>query len=87
MEKDSKFRQAYNDQTESLIDFAETALLNSIRKGSDTATIFFLKTKGKDRGYIERQEHTGKDGKDLNPAKTLTKEEARKLWEELNDEY
>lgn len=30
-----------------------------------TSVIFFLKTKGKDRGYIERQEVTGKDGANL----------------------
>jgi len=27
-----------------------------IRKGNVAATIFFLKTKGKKRGYVERQE-------------------------------
>lgn len=30
-----------------------------------TSRIFFLKTQAKDRGYVERSEVTGKDGKDL----------------------
>lgn len=32
---------------------------------SDTAIIFFLKTRAKNRGYVERQEITGKDGEPL----------------------
>lgn len=32
---------------------------------SDTAIIFYLKTQAKHRGYVERQEVTGKDGEDL----------------------
>lgn len=36
---------------------------------------------------IQRVEHTGADGSDLMPARTLTKEEAKELLEGLNDEY
>jgi hypothetical protein len=33
-----------------------------IKDGNVAATIFFLKTQGKRRGYIERQEVTGAEG-------------------------
>jgi hypothetical protein len=39
------------------IDFAESQLHKQIKEGSTAATIFFLKTKGKQRGYVERIEH------------------------------
>jgi len=47
---------------ESLIDEAETGLLKSVKRGKGWAVCFTLKTLGKDRGYIERQEITGVDG-------------------------
>ena len=50
---------------ESLVDDAESELHKQMFKGNITALIFFLKTQGKSRGYVERQEFTGKDGKDL----------------------
>jgi hypothetical protein len=38
------------------IDFAESQLHKQIKDGNPTSTIFYLKTKAKKRGYIERQE-------------------------------
>ncbi len=38
------------------LDFAESQLHKQIQNGNTPATIFYLKTKGKKRGYIERQE-------------------------------
>lgn len=61
-------------QEESMIDFAETRLMEKINDGDLTAIIFFLKTKGKKRGYIEGREIDANvtTGIDLKP---LTKEE------------
>jgi len=41
---------------ESMIDMAESKLFQAVNKGNLTAIIFTLKTKGRNRGYIERQE-------------------------------
>lgn len=56
MRSDSEYRDAVNLIQERTLDFAESSLHKSIREGNVTATIFYLKTKGKGRGYVERQE-------------------------------
>ena len=38
------------------LDFAESMLMQNMKAGKETSNIFFLKTKGKKRGYIEKQE-------------------------------
>lgn len=56
MKRDQKYREAVESISDIALDFAESKLHKSIESGSDAATIFYLKTKGKKRGYIERQE-------------------------------
>lgn len=68
LEEDPEYNLAVQGIADVALDFAESQLHESIKKGSDTATIFYLKTKGKKRGYIERQEfdHTTL-GKEIQP--------------------
>lgn len=56
MKEDAEYRDQVNELTQVAIDFAESKLHSSIADGNVTAIIFFLKTKGKSRGYVERQE-------------------------------
>lgn len=56
LKSDDAYKAAVEDATDVAIDFAETALKGQIEDGNITAIIFYLKTKGKKRGYVERQE-------------------------------
>ena len=41
---------------EAMIDFAEGMLYKNMKDGKESSILFFLKTRGKKRGYIEKQE-------------------------------
>jgi hypothetical protein len=62
---DPEFKAVIDDVTNITLDFAESKLHQQIDNGNITAIIFYLKTKGKNRGYVERQEISGVDGKPL----------------------
>ena len=55
-DKDKNFKEDVHHIQDSLLDLAESKLLENIENNENTAIIFYLKTKGKKRGYIEKQE-------------------------------
>lgn len=55
-------REAFELERNRMVDVAEQKLYEAIQRGESWAIALMLKTKGKDRGYVERQETTGKDG-------------------------
>ena len=56
LDEDPEYRAAVESISDIAVDFAESSLHKQIKDGNPTSTIFFLKTKGKKRGYVERQE-------------------------------
>jgi hypothetical protein len=56
MKDDPAFVEQVNQVKEMQLDFAESQLLKKVKLGDATCTIFYLKTQGKGRGYIERSE-------------------------------
>lgn len=67
MQSDPDYKTAVEGIADIALDFAESQLHKQIQKGEVTSTIFYLKTKGKKRGYIEKSEVglTDKDGNDV----------------------
>jgi len=77
IEKDKKFKERVDEINESLIDHVETKLLSKINSGDTTSIIFFLKTKGKNRGYIERVETENREVEDFTEVKIYIPDNGR----------
>jgi hypothetical protein len=56
LKEDKDYRVKCKDMENVALDFAESQLHKQIMKGNPLSTIFFLKCKGKKRGYIEQQD-------------------------------
>lgn len=56
LKDDEEYKEAVDSIADMTLDFAESKLHQRMKDDSDTAIIFYLKTKGKKRGYIERSE-------------------------------
>lgn len=54
--EDEDFKEQVDEINEATLDFVESKLLENIKKGEVTSIIFYLKTKGRNRGYQEKAE-------------------------------
>ena len=55
-------KEAFEDEKEAMLDFTEHQGHALIADKNVAMIIFYLKTQGKERGYVERVENTGRDG-------------------------
>lgn len=69
LQKDPDYRAQVVSLAEMAIDFAESKLHKQIDDNNTAATIFYLKTKAKHRGYVERI------GVDFRPVSDLSDDE------------
>lgn len=60
--KVKKVQEVINEKRDNLVDHAELALRAAVLSKEPWAVAMVLKTLGKSRGYVERQEVTGADG-------------------------
>jgi len=71
---DTEFNRACLDINEEILDQAEVYLQKKITEGDTASLIFFLKTKCKQRGYVEKREieHSGGTSATINLIETPT---------------
>jgi hypothetical protein len=83
--EDDDFKKQVQEIDNVVLDFVESKLHKQIDGGNPTSTIFYLKTKGRKRGYIETKDITNNGGSFTNPFEGLTLEQLEKL-SKLNDD-
>lgn len=81
---DQDFRASVDELENLTLDYVETKLHKQIENDNTTATIFYLKTKGKKRGYVERKEV--EMTAEVSTSK-LSNEARKKIDDILNEEY
>lgn len=77
MRDDPEYAAKVAEVREDRVDFIESMAHKRVSEGSDTMIIFMLKTQGKERGYIERQ--------DVNITTTLNEDERKARIAELKN--
>lgn len=68
LREDEEFRRQVQEIDEIVIDFAENQLFKKIKEGSERSILFFMKYKGRKRGYTDSLDITT-NGENLNNIK------------------
>ena len=85
--EDEQFKKDVDSVEGMALDFAESKLLENIKSKKETSIIFYLKTKGKKRGYIEKQEiDHNHEGKGIVPNIIISDSIIKKINNNLEDE-
>ena len=71
IQKDPVVLDGWAEGHHSRADMAESQLDKNILAGKEASLIFYLKTQCKDRGYVERLEHSGPEGEPLDMNVTI----------------
>ena len=69
---------AVQEAKENMLDYVEGKLFTKIKDGDTVSILFYLKTQGKKRGYVERHEVGGTDGRPLVPPQIIVVSEEDK---------
>lgn len=70
MKHDENFKKEVEDINEETLDFVESKLMEKIREGSEKSIHFYLKTKGKSRGYSDNVDITS-NGETINTVSNI----------------
>lgn len=82
-----EFDAACHECEETALDFVESKMFKKIDrgdKGSESLIIFYLKTKGKHRGYVEKQE-IDMDAKVQGVTVNVSNDETKKILQDIID--
>lgn len=85
MDQDPEFARLARDINEKQVDFVERQLLENIRERDTRAIIFYMGTKGRNRGYGPRVEVTTPHGEPFTTANTHVSINVDEAREEMGD--
>ena len=78
---DPEFRRKVDDINEIAIDFTESQLFKKIKQGSERSILFFMKYKGRKRGYTDSVDITS-GGKTITEIKLIQVKNRKDIEEE-----